>query len=220
MSPHDPLEAVQFTQDELRAAVGVAKSAGKEVMAHCHSPAAIRHAVLAGVRSIEHGTFITEELIELMAERGCALIPTLTVMSAFDPAGGGANLPETQKRKMAEAVTRAGVSMRLALANREKIQVGSGTDAFGGAMQGKNGEELVWKAQMGLSPMEAIVSATKVNAEIFGLADKLGTVAAGKWADLIVVDGNPLEDVQIFAQPDKVVMVMKEGKVLKDLLVR
>ncbi|HJY79756.1 MAG TPA: amidohydrolase family protein [Candidatus Binatia bacterium] len=218
MSPHDPLEAVQFTQDELRAAVGVAKSAGKEVMAHCHSPAAIRHAVLAGVRSIEHGTFITEELIELMAERGCALIPTLTVMNAFDPAGGGANLPETQKRKMAEAVTRAGVSMRLALANREKIQVGSGTDAFGGAMQGKNGEELVWKAQMGLSPMEAIVSATKVNAEIFGLADKLGTVAAGKWADLIVVDGNPLEDVQLFAQPDKVVMVMKEGKVLKDLL--
>src|SRR5215510_8952977 len=220
MSPHDPLEAVQFTQDELRAAVGVAKSAGKEVMAHCHSPAAIRHAVLAGVRSIEHGTFITEELIELMAERGCALIPTLTVMNAFDPAGGGANLPETQKRKMAEAVARAGVSMRLALANREKIQLGSGTDAFGGAMQGKNGEELVWKAQLGLSPMEAIVSATKVNAEIFGLADKLGTVAAGKWADLIVVDGNPLEDVQIFAQPDKVVMVMKEGKVLKDLLAR
>jgi len=220
MSPHDPLEAVQFTQDELRAAVDVAKSAGKEVMAHCHSPAAIRHAVLAGVRSIEHGTFITEELIELMAERGCALIPTLTVMNAFDPAGGGANLPETQKRKMGEAVARAGVSMRLALANREKIQLGSGTDAFGGAMQGKNGEELVWKAQMGLSPMSAIVSATKVNAEILGLADKLGTIAEGKWADLIVVDGNPLEDVQLFAQPDKVVMVMKEGRVAKDLLAR
>jgi imidazolonepropionase-like amidohydrolase len=220
MSPHDPLEAVQFTQDELRAAVDVAKSAGKEVMAHCHSPAAIRHAVLAGVRSIEHGTFITEELIELMAERGCALIPTLTVMNAFDPAGGGANLPETQRRKMAEAVARAGVSMRLALANREKIQLGSGTDAFGGVMQGKNGEELVWKAQMGLSPMAAVVSATKVNAEILGLADKLGTIAEGKWADLIVVDGNPLEDVQLFAQPDKVAMVMKEGKVLKDLLAR
>lgn len=220
MSPHDPLEAIQFTQDELRAAVDVAKSAGKEVMAHCHSPAAIRHAVLAGVRSIEHGTFITEELIELMAERGCALIPTLTVMNAFDPAGGGANLPETQRRKMAEAVARAGVSMRLALANREKIQLGSGTDAFGGAMQGKNGEELLWKAQMGLSPMAAIVSATKVNAEILGLADKLGTIAEGKWADLIVVDGNPLEDVQLFAQPDKVVMVMKEGRIAKDLLAR
>jgi imidazolonepropionase-like amidohydrolase len=220
MSPHDPLEAVQFTQDELRAAVDVAKSAGKEVMAHCHSPAAIRHAVLAGVRSIEHGTFITEELIELMAERGCALIPTLTVMNAFDPAGGGANLPETQRRKMAEAVARAGVSMRLALANREKIQLGSGTDAFGGAMQGKNGEELLWKTQMGLSPMSAIVSATKVNAEILGLADKLGTIVEGKWADLIVVDGNPLEDVQLFAQPDKVVMVMKEGRIAKDLLAR
>ncbi len=218
MSPHDPLEAVQFTPDELRAAVDVAKSAGKEVMAHCHSPAAIRHAVLAGVRSIEHGTFITEELLELMAERGCALIPTLTVMSAFDPASGGANLPETQKRKMAAAVARAGACMRLALANHDKIQVGSGTDAFGGAMQGKNGEELGWKAQMGLSPMDAIVSATKVNAEIFGLADKLGTIAAGKWADMIVVDGNPLDDVRLFAQPDKVVMVMKEGKVLKDLL--
>jgi imidazolonepropionase-like amidohydrolase len=220
MSPHDPLEAVQFTQDELRAAVDVAKSAGKEVMAHCHSPAAIRHAVLAGVRSIEHGTFISEDLIELMAERGCALIPTLTVMDAFDPAGGGANLPETQRRKMAEAVARAGASMRLALTNRDKIQVGSGTDAFGGAMQGKNGEELVWKARMGLSPMDAIVSATKVNAEICSLADKLGTITAGKWADMIVVDGNPLEDVQLFARPDKIVMVMKEGRLVKDLLAR
>ncbi len=175
-------------------------------------PAAIRHAVLAGVRSIEHGTFITEELLELMAERGCALIPTLTVMSAFDPTSAGASLPEMQKRKMAAAVARAGACMRLALTSHDKIQVGSGTDAFGGTMQGKNGEELVWKAQMGLSPMDALVSATKVNAEILGLADKLGTIAASKWADMIVVDGNPLDDVRLFAQPDKVVMVMKEGK--------
>ncbi len=218
MSPHDPLEAVQFTPDELRAIVDVAKSADKEVMAHCHSPAAIRHAVLAGVRSIEHGTFITQELIELMAEKKCALIPTLTVMNAFDPAKGGANLPETQKRKMAEAVARAEKCLRLALANRDKIQIGSGTDAFGGAMQGQNGSELVFKAQTGLSPMEAIVSATKVNAEIFGLADRTGTIAEGKWADMIVVDGNPLEGVQLFADPNKVVLVMKEGRVVKDLL--
>jgi imidazolonepropionase-like amidohydrolase len=218
MSPHDPLEAVQFTQDELRAVVDVAKSAGKEVMAHCHSAAAIRHAVLAGVRSVEHGTFVTDELLELMAERGCALIPTLAVMNAFDPAAGGANLPETQKKKMAETIARAGASMRLALANRDKVRIGSGTDAFGGAMQGKNGEELVWKTRMGLDPMAAIVSATKVNAEIFGLSDTLGTIAEGKWADLIVIDGNPLEDVQLFAQPDKIIMVMKEGRVAKDLL--
>ena len=71
---------------------------------------------------------------------------------------------------------------------------------------------------MGLSPMEAIVSATRVNAEIFGLADKLGTITEGKWADMIVVDGNPLEDVQLFAQPDKIVLIMKEGKIVKDLL--
>jgi imidazolonepropionase-like amidohydrolase len=218
MSPHDPLGAVQFTPDELRAIVDVAKSAGKEVMAHCHSPAAIRHAVLAGVRSIEHGTFITQELIELMAERGTAQIPTLAVMNAFDPAGGGANLPETQKKKMAEAVARVKACQRLAYEHRDKFRIGSGTDAFGGAMQGKNGEELVYKAQLGFTPMEAIVSATKVNAEIFGLEDKLGTVAEGKWADMIVIDGNPLEDVQLFAQPDKVVMVMKEGKLVKDLL--
>jgi imidazolonepropionase-like amidohydrolase len=139
-------------------------------------------------------------------------------MNAFDPAGGGANLPEVQKKKMAEAVARAGVSMRLALANRDKLQVGSGTDAFGGAMQGKNGEELGWKARMGMNPMNAIISATKVNAEICGLSDKLGTITEGKWADMIVVDGNPLEEVQLFAQSDKIVMVMKEGRVVKDLL--
>lgn len=73
---------------------------------------------------------------------------------------------------------------------------------------------------MGLSPMDAIVSATKVNAEICGLADKLGTIAEGKWADMIVVDGNPLEDVQLFAQPDKIAMVMKEGRIVKDRLAR
>lgn len=218
MSPRGSLEAVQFTPDELRAIVDVAKSAGKEVMAHCHSAAAIRHAILAGVRTIEHGTFITQELIELMAEKKCALMPTLTLMNAFDPAGEGANLPETQKRKMVEVVARAGECLRLAMANRDKIQIGSATDAFGGAMQGKNGHELVCKTQMGLSPMEAIVSATKVNSEIFGLADKLGTIAEGKWADMIVVDGNPLEDIQLFAQPDKVVLIIKEGKIVKDLL--
>ena len=218
MSPHDPLEAVQFTQDELRAIVDVAKSAGKEVMAHCHSPAAIRHAVLAGVRSIEHGTFITRDLIDLMAKHGTVLIPTLAVMNAFDPAGGGANLPDAQKRKMAEAVARVKTCQRLAYEHREQFQIGSGTDAFGGAMQGKNGEELVCKTQLGFTPMEAIVSATKVNAEIFGLADRLGTITEGKWADMIVIDGNPLEDIQLFAQPDKVVLVMKEGKVVKDLL--
>ena len=218
MSPRGSLEAVQFTPDELRAIVDVAKSAGKEVMAHCHSAAAIRHAVLAGVRTIEHGTFITQELIELVAEKQCALMPTLTLMNAFDPAGGGANLPETQKRKMIEVVARAEDCLRLAMANRDKIQIGSATDAFGGAMQGKNGYELVCKTRMGLSPMEAIVSATRVNAEIFGLADKLGTIAEGKWADMIVVDGNPLEDVQLFAQPDKILLIMKEGKIVKDLL--
>ncbi len=218
MSPHDSLEAVQFTPDELRAIVDVAKAAGKEVMAHCHSPASIRHAVLAGVRSIEHGTFIDRELIDLMAEKECALIPTLTVMNAFDPAKGGANLPEIQKRKMAEAVSRAEKCLRLALANQDQIRIGSGTDAFGGAMQGKNGSELVFKTEIGLSPMAAIVSATRVNAEIFGLADKIGTIVEDKWADLIVVDGNPLEDVRLFANPDKVVLVMKEGRAVKDLL--
>jgi imidazolonepropionase-like amidohydrolase len=170
------------------------------------------------VRTIGHGTFITQELIELMVEKKCALMPTLTLMNAFDPAGGGANLPETQKRKMVEVVARAEDCLRLAMANRDKIQIGSATDAFGGAMQGKNGHELVFKTQMGLSPMEAIVSATRVNAEIFSLADKLGTIAEGKWADMIVVDGNPLENIQLFTQPEKVVLIMKEGKIVKDLL--
>ena len=145
-------------------------------------------------------------------------MPTLALMNAFDPAGEGANLPETQKKKMVEVVARAEKCLRLAMANRDKIQIGSATDAFGGAMQGKNGHELVCKTRMGLTPMEAIISATSVNAEIFGLADKLGTIAEGKWADMIVVDGNPLEDVRLFAQPDKIVLIMKEGKIVKDLL--
>ena len=153
-----------------------------------------------------------------MAKHGTVLIPTLAVMNAFDPAGGGANLPDAQKRKMAEAVARVKTCQRRACEPREQFQIGSGTDAFGGAMQGKNGEELVCKTQLGFTPMEAIVSATKVNAEIFGLADRLGTITEGKWADMIVIDGNPLEDIQLFAQPDKVVLVMKEGKVVKDLL--
>lgn len=213
-SPTDQPGQWQFSVTEMQAAVEVAGAAGKYVMAHAYSPAAIRHCVEAGVRSIEHGNLMDAETAELMARKGTYYVPTLATFDVL--AIEGRHELDAQTTAKLEMVSHA-AQHALAHARRAGVKIGSGSDIIG-PYQHLKGRELRLKAEV-MSPMEAIVSATRTNAEIVGLGDCLGTLEAGKIADLIVLDGDPLEDLTLFERGvEAVLLVMKAGKILKNLL--
>jgi imidazolonepropionase-like amidohydrolase len=204
----------KFTVEELRAAVETAEAAGTYVMAHAYGPRAIQNCLYAGVRSIEHGNLLDDATAALMAERGAFLVPTLTVYDLLSGAAGE-SLDAASREKLA-LVGRAGKEA-VDRAHRAGVKIASGSDIIG-PYQGLKGRELSLKAEV-MGAMGAVVSATRTNAELLGLADRLGTISPGKWADLIAVDGNPLEDPSLFELGfEKIVLVMKRGRIYKNLL--
>jgi imidazolonepropionase-like amidohydrolase len=212
-SPTDPIDAVQFTLDELRAAVEEAEARGSYVLAHAYHPRAIAQCIEAGIHSIEHGNLLDEETAARMAKAGMFLVPTLITYDMLAAGGEAIGLSSYQMEKL-KAVHAAGEeSVRIAKA--AGVRIGSGSDLLGPAMALK-ARELVIKSRI-LSPMEAIVSATRTNAELFGMADEIGTVAEGKLADLILLDRDPLAGPEALADAQRVRVVMKGGAVVKDL---
>ena len=214
-SPSDKTDQWQFTVDELRAAVETAEAAGTYVMAHAYGAAAIRNCIDAGIRSIEHGNLLDAQMADLMAEKGVYYVPTLSVYEVLSSKELGIELDPFVRQKLDEV---AGVALNaLELAHRAGVKIGSGSDIIG-PFQYLKGRELAIKAQV-MTPMEAIVSATRTNAELFNMSEQIGTVEAGKSADMIVVDGDPLDDISLFDKGgEPVVFVMKEGQVMKNLL--
>ncbi len=205
----------KFSVEELRAAVDVAEAAGTYVMAHVYGPQAIRNCLEAGVRSIEHGNLLDEETARLMAERGTYFVPTLTVYDLLVAHGREWGLDDHSLAKL-DMVGKLG-RRALELAYRAGVKIASGADIVGPA-QALKGRELAIKAEV-LGAMGAILATTKTNAELLNVSDRLGTVEPGKWADLIVVRGNPLEDITLFEDGRKnVLLVMKEGQIMKDIL--
>jgi imidazolonepropionase-like amidohydrolase len=204
----------KFSVEELRAAVDAAEGAGRYVMAHTYSPRAIQNCLEAGVRSIEHGNLMNASTAQMMAEKGAFYVPTLAVYDLFRKGVvEGLDAPTMEKLAM------VGDKGREALEKAYKagVKIGSGSDIIG-PWQDLKGRELALKGEV-MGPMEAIVSATRTNAELMGISHKLGTLEPGKAADVIVVDGNPLEDLTLFERGlEKIVLVMKEGRILKDLL--
>ncbi len=211
-SPSDPLEGVQFTLGELRAAVGAAEAHGTYVLAHAYHPRSIGQCVEAGVRSIEHGNLLDDETAAAMAEAGAFLVPTLITYDVLASAGPALGFSRFQEEKLAKVHKAGAEAVRIAKA--AGVKIGSGSDLLGPAMSMK-ARELVLKAKI-LSPLEAIVSATRTNAELFGMADEIGTVEAGKRADLVAFDGDPLADPEILADSSRVRLVVKDGVVVKD----
>jgi len=204
----------KFTVEEIRAAVETAQAAGTYVMAHVYSPRAVKNCLEAGVRSLEHANLMDRETAELMAEKGAFYVPTLTVYQVLSTIARD-QLPAFTREKLDE-VGRSGWRA-LELAREAGVRIASGSDIIG-PFQHLKGRELALKAEV-MGPMGAIVSATRTNAELLNLADRLGTLAAGKEADLIVVDGNPLQDLSLFEKGlEKVLLVMKSGRIMKDLL--
>lgn len=213
-SPTDPIDATQFTVEELRAAVEEAEARGAYVLAHAYHPKSIAQCLEAGVRSIEHGNLLDEETAARMAKAGTFLVPTLITYDILAEGGEKLGFTSYQVQKLQQVWKAGEESVRIAA--RAGVKIGSGSDLLGPAMSLK-ARELVIKARI-LSPMEAIVSATRTNAELFGMADEIGTVEEGKAADLVVFDRDPLADPEVLANAGRVRLVMKGGAVVKGAL--
>ena len=205
LSPGDDPKLPHFGQDELTSIVETAADLGCWVMSHAHGAEGIRRAVHAGVRSIEHGTFLDEETAALMAERGTWLVPTLTAGDTTERLTTKEGVPEPVKEKLRELGRPELDAFRLAV--EAGVRVGMGTDCPV-APHGTNLRELQLMAENGMTPQQALVAATSGAAELMGLQAELGTLAAGKRGDVVVVGGDPFvfEDL-----PDRIEQVWKDG---------
>jgi imidazolonepropionase-like amidohydrolase len=210
-SPTDPLEAVQYRPDELSAAVAEARAAGTYVLAHAYTPAAIRAAVEAGVRSIEHGNFLDVGTAELMAARGTYLVPTFVTYEKLHEFGRERGLTAAQLAKL-DRVLGSGLDV-LRRAHQAGVRIASGSDLLGDLAKYKT-RELVIKASV-LGAQAALVATTKTNAELMGIADEVGTIEPGKRADLLVVNGDPLADIGVLQDQDNLLAIVKAGEIYK-----
>ena len=212
-SPTDHPDFTQFTPEEL--AVMVQEGAyrgGIKVMAHAQGAEGIKNAIRAGIHSIEHGIFLDDEGIELMLAHGTYLVPTLVAPIGVLEAAEKGDVSEWAVRKARETVEIH--SENIAKAYRAGVHVAMGTDG-GVVPHGTNLRELGLMADIGMPPMDVIVSTTRLAAECLGWQDRLGTLAAGKLADIIITRTNPLTELKSLANPDNIVLVMKDGQVMK-----
>jgi imidazolonepropionase-like amidohydrolase len=214
MSPADELAATQYQIAEIRASVEVAEAAGTYVMAHAYNDGSVRNCLEAGVRSIEHGNLIDEETAASIARSNTYLVPTLVTYEALSDEGDAYGVPENVIRKIDEAREVGIRALRYAYEAGAKIA--SGSDLLG-PLQDRKARELEIKTEV-MSPMESLMSATKTNAELFGLQDLIGTVEEGKIADLLVVEGNPLEDISVLQDRNNLKIIMKGGRTFKNEL--
>jgi imidazolonepropionase-like amidohydrolase len=216
-SPNPNLRACQYSEAEIRAAVDEAERHGVYVTAHAHSDTAVRRCIALGVHGIEHATLITDDTARLAAKAGTAIVPTLAVIDALRELGPRLGFPAGSLAKL-ESLGNSGLES-LEVLHRAGARVGFGTDLIGQTYDLQCTEFTIRSAV--LTPFDILRSATSVNAAILGQADRLGRVAPGFLADLIVVEGNPLQDVGLFTADGRhVPLVMKGGEILKDSLGR
>jgi imidazolonepropionase-like amidohydrolase len=182
------------------------------VTAHAHTSQAVLNGLEAGLTCFEHGTFLDEGTVAKMAAAGATLVPTLTVLHMLSTDADAWGLPEQMVRR-AEGFLE-GMVASLKLAHAAGVRVGSGTDLLG-QNQNRRGLELALKAAA-IGAMEAIVSATSVNAAVLRQSEELGTISPGKLADVIAVDFDPLANPELFADAGRVVLVIQGGVVAKD----
>jgi len=210
----DELSDTQLALDEIRAAVAEAEARSTYVAAHAHNNRAIRNGLAAGVRCFEHGTFLDADTAQAMASAGAFLVPTLTVAYVLRTSPKAMGIPELIAARVGQASANMGEAIRHARA--AGVTLGSGSDLLG-PKQNQRGMELVLRAEIE-GAMPAIVSATATNAKILGLEREIGTVEAGKIADLVAVRGDPLAEPGLFGDARRVVLVIRSGVVEKNTL--
>ncbi len=196
MTPGVEPGSAQMSEEEMAVAVREAHNAGKRVATHAQGTEGIKNSIRAGVDSVEHGIFLDEEAIEMMREGGVYLVPTLVAPYWIVKAGVEQGIPDYAVRKASNVMESHRASFRLAL--EAGVKIAMGTDAgtpFN--CHGQNAYELKLMVEAGMTPTEALHSATRVGAELLGVQDQVGTIEEGKRADMIVVDGDPLVDIDV-----------------------
>jgi imidazolonepropionase-like amidohydrolase len=220
-SPFSPLEVTTFTEAELRAAVEAATDWGTYVATHAYTSSAIQRSIAAGVKVIEHGHLMDEATARLIAEKGI----WLSTQPFIDLAGAKV-LPPVQQQQMMQVVS--GTDTLYGYVKRYKIKTAFGTDIlFSPALAEHQGQGIVDLTRW-FTPAEALAMATSANGELFALSGlrnpypgKLGVVEQGALADLLLVDGNPLQDINLIADPaNKFLIIMKDGIIYKNTVPR
>jgi len=208
--------AQQYSEEEIRAAVVEARRWGKWVAAHAHGADGIKACIRAGVRTVDHGSYLDDEAVALLkaSKRQVFYVPTLYTYASIDRAEADNPFPESERERARKVRDIAFEGFRRALA--AKLPIGFGTDAMV-IPHGQNAREFSERVKLGESPMAAIVSATSLNAEIIGWQDRVGSLTAGKFADIIAVPADPLRDITAL---EHVGFVMKGGVIYREELAR
>jgi imidazolonepropionase-like amidohydrolase len=211
LSESDDVDSPQLTQAELDAIVDEAHALKRKAAAHAHGAEGIRRAVRAGIDSIEHGTFADDEALDMMKARGTYLVPTLMAVQGLREAiAANQYIPPAILPKAKAAIAAIDRTMERAVA--KGVRIGLGTDA-GVYPHGRNGEEFAQLVGHGMRIIDALRAGTSVDAELLGITARVGTIEPGKFADLVAVPGNPLEDVKA---TQRVKFVMKEGTIYRN----
>jgi imidazolonepropionase-like amidohydrolase len=214
-SPTDPIAFFGFSREEITAIVEEAEAAQTYVAGHLYTDEAIRRAVECGVKSVEHGNLITAETARVMVERGAWAVPTLVTFEALKQEGASLGLPEVSVAKI-DDVRLAGLRS-LEIMRDAGVVMGYGTDLLGN-MHRRQSEEFEIRGRV-LPAQEVIASATAVAARICGMEGRIGVVAPGALADLIVVDGNPLADLAVLGgQGERIPAILQGGRFVKNAL--
>jgi imidazolonepropionase-like amidohydrolase len=208
LSLSDPVDNVQLTQEEMNAIVSEAHAWTRKVAAHCHGDKAAKMAIAAGVDSIEHGSFLQDDTLQEMKKKHVYLVATLFAgywvgqhLDAYPPAIAEKALAASKRvQQMFEHALKIGVPIAM------------GTDA-GVEPHGLNATEFSLMTKYGMAPAQVLIAGTASGADLLGIADKTGTLQAGKFADIVAVPGNPLTDMKVTEHP---LFVMKEGTIYRN----
>lgn len=215
-SPTDPHWMPQFTDDEIRAAVYEAATRRKYVVVHCHTDEGARRSVLNGVRSIDHASDISESTAKLIAASGTTFtVPTLAVMRQVLDHGSSLGMYEesiSKCRAVHETVLKS-----IENCTNAGVKIGFGTDLFGPEFHYLQSHEFEYRSDVN-KPIDILKSATSINAEIIQMKGDVGEISVGAFADIIVLDGNPLNDLSIFQKPEKMPFIMKGGEIKRNFI--
>jgi imidazolonepropionase-like amidohydrolase len=214
-SPDDPIFGLQFSEDEIRAVVNEANSWKKYVLAHAYTSEAITRAIKCGVRTIEHGNLMDRKTAKLMNDKNAYLVPNLITYEAMDLEGEKYGLPKVSLEKNKFVKDEGKIAIDYAYS--EGVKIGYGTDLLG-ELQVYQSREFLMRQNI-MPKKDILKSATLINAEIVNQKDKIGVIKEGSFADILLIDGNPLEDFEVLQnQGEKLLVIMKDGKFYKNNL--